>query len=68
MKTVILTGMSELDLNNQQWAWQTSGTRKTIFKQWPDELLPLTMQSPRSMQKLLPVSDRLSRKIDYKEE
>jgi len=67
MKTIVLTGMSATDLNNQQWAWQTTGAKKTIVKQWPDELLPLRMQLPRPGQKLMPASNQHSRKLDYEE-
>jgi hypothetical protein len=67
MKTIVLTGMSETDLNNQQWSWQTSGAQKRIVKQWPDERLPTRMRSPMPMQKILPTDDQLSRKIDYED-
>jgi hypothetical protein len=68
MKTINLTGMSELDLNNKQWSWQTNGTKKTIVKQWPDELLPLQMRAPMRGKQILFREDRLSRKIDYEED
>jgi hypothetical protein len=68
MKTIVLTGMSETDLSNQQWIWETSGAKKKIVKQWPDEHLPLRMRSPIPMQKILPTQDQLSGKIEHDEE
>jgi hypothetical protein len=68
MKTIVLTGMSELELNNKQWAWQTNGTKKRIAKQWPDERLPMRMRSPTPGRKILFNEDQLSRKIDYEED
>jgi hypothetical protein len=68
MKTIVLTGMSELELNNKQWTWQTSSTKKTIVKQWPDERLPMRMRSPMPGQKILFNEDQVSRKIDYEED
>jgi hypothetical protein len=67
MKTIVLTGMSETDLNSQQWVWQTNGTNKKNLKQWPDEHLPMRMRSQITGRKLLPVNDQWSRKIDYEE-
>ena len=68
MKTIVLTGMSELELNNKQWDWQTSGAKKRIAKQWPDELLPIRVRGPMPGQKILFNEDSLSRKIDYEED
>jgi hypothetical protein len=66
MKTISLTGMSETDLNQKQWEWQTTGMKKTIIKQWPDEMLPKTMASPRSGQKI-EFQGQFSRRLDYED-
>jgi hypothetical protein len=68
MKSIVLTGMDETDLNNKQWAWQTNGTKKRIVNQWPDERLPARMRTPMPGQKILFNEDQVSRKIDYEED
>ena len=66
MKTITLIGMDEADLNKKRWDWQTSGSKKTIIKQWPDERLPLKVKSPAPGTKAEP-SDQFSRRIDYED-
>lgn len=59
--------MDEYDLNQKQWAWQTTGSNKKIMKQWPDERLPLNFRDIRPGQKLDRFLDQYSRRIDYEE-
>lgn len=68
MKTIVFTGMDEKDLNQQQFAWLTSGTTKIIVKQWPDELLPITAESRTPMTKLAQLKHQKSRRVDYQEQ
>jgi len=57
--------MDESDLNRKQWDWQTSGSKKTVLKQWPDEHLPMAMTSRPFGTKLDTFPDQYSRRIDY---
>jgi hypothetical protein len=66
MKTITLTGMDEADLNKKQWDWQTTGSKKAIVKQWPDEILPRKMRA-LSFATKIEFSDQFSRRIDYEE-
>jgi hypothetical protein len=68
MKTKILTGVSESDLDQKQWEWQTTANPPVrIIKHWPDELLPLTMRTPIPGTHLPPAKDSWQRQIDYEE-
>jgi hypothetical protein len=66
MKKIVFTGMDEADLNKKQWEWQTTGGKKTILEQWPDERLPLTMKPPQAGRKI-EFSDQVSRRIEYED-
>jgi hypothetical protein len=62
MKTKVLTGKNEDDLNRQQWEWQ-SQSKIVIKRKWPDERLPLAMKPPTSGK--IEALDQVSRRIHY---
>ena len=64
MATIRLKGTDSTDLDRKQWDWRQNNPRAIITKVYPDEVLPLEMQStyPR---RTITAQDRVSRLIEY---
>jgi hypothetical protein len=64
MDTIVFTGLSESDLNQKVWEWQTNNL-VTIIMAHPDEHLPLDFKSRVPHSKLDNFPDQFSRRVDY---
>jgi hypothetical protein len=65
METISFVGVSEAEINDKFWAWQTSHS-VDVIKKHPVELLPLEVKAPLYKFAPLQNSDQVSMLVEYR--
>jgi hypothetical protein len=63
---ITFTGMDESDLEQQIWAWRANNPNLKMTKKHPIEMLPLSLSTPHSGQKIF-AGHQVSLRVEYEE-
>jgi hypothetical protein len=63
---ITFTGMDETDLEQQIWTWRTNNQNLKMTKKHPIEILPLSLSTPHSGQKIF-AGHQVSLRVEYEE-